>query len=136
MKRFWLTVGWVVFAGVCAYFMHVALPAHARWENVAQEWEPYNLTPNQKSWFKGVRAGSGVPCCDQSDGHPTDYDIRLDGFWIPDPLHLELPRQWIKIPPEAIIYNAGNPIGEAIVWYVMQGADTVYVRCFVPGGGV
>ncbi len=122
---------------VLAILLVSALMARAAWDKVAQEWAPYNLTPKQKSWFKGVRAGSGVPCCDQADGHPTDYDVRLDGFfWIPDPIHLELPRQWIKVPPEAVIYNAGNPIGEAVVWYVTQGADMVYVRCFVPGGGV
>ena len=29
-----------------------------------------------------------------------------------------------------------NPVGEAVVWYVQQGANIYYIRCFVPGGGV
>lgn len=111
--------------------------AHAAWQNVAQEWAPLNLTPEQRSWFKSVRSPHGVPCCDISDGHRTDYEPRNDGlYWIPDPIHLDLPRQWISVPPEAVVYNAGNPIGEAVVWYVQQGPDSVYIRCFVPGGGV
>ena len=124
-----------IVAGVCLVIFIVS-PSLAKWENVAGEWEPYNLSPEQKSWFKGVKAPSGVPCCDWADGHPINYDIRLDGYWIPDPVHLDLPRQWIHVPPEAVVHNAGNPIGGAIVWYVMQGPDTVYIRCFVPGGDV
>jgi hypothetical protein len=27
-------------------------------------------------------------------------------------------------------------VGEAVVWYVRQGPDSIYIRCFVPGGGV
>ena len=26
--------------------------------------------------------------------------------------------------------------GEAVVWYVVQGQGQVFIRCFVPGGGV
>lgn len=122
--------------GVTLGMFLLSTVTRSAWDKVAGEWEPYNLSPEQKSWFRGVRAGSGVPCCDQSDGHPTDYDIRPNGFWIPDPIHLETPRPWIPVPPEAVIHNAGNPIGEAVVWYTIQGPDTVYIRCFVPGGGV
>ena len=35
-----------------------------------------------------------------------------------------------------VVYNAGNPVGEAVVWYVQQGSNNYYIRCFVPGGGV
>ena len=30
----------------------------------------------------------------------------------------------------------GPLVAEAIVWWVQQGPDSVYIRCFVPGGGV
>jgi hypothetical protein len=86
-----------------------------------------------RSWFKNVRAPNGVPCCDIADGHRTDYDIRADGYWIPNPA---APQEWMPVPPEAVVYNAGNPVGEAVVWYVRQGSDAIYIRCFVPGGGV
>jgi hypothetical protein len=81
-----------------------------------------NVDPNIRSWFKGVRSPHGVPCCDIADGHRTTYDMRSDNHY------------WVPI--EAIVHNAGNPVGEAVVWYVRQGPDSVYIRCFVPGGGV
>jgi len=108
------------------------LPAEARWAQVAQEWEPYRLNESQRAWFKSIKAPNGVPCCDISDGHPTKMQRRADGIYIPDPIHLEEPRQWIKVPDEAIVKGATNPVGVATVWYVPQGSDTVYIRCFVP----
>jgi hypothetical protein len=90
----------------------------------------YNDVPdNVRSWFKNVRSPHGVPCCDIADGHRTPYDIRGDGYWVP------IDGEWRPVPPEAIVYNAGNPVGEAVVWYVPQGANKFYIRCFVPGGG-
>jgi hypothetical protein len=43
------------------------------------------------------------------------------------------PDNWIEVPPEVIVYNAGNPTGDAVVWYV---ESSHYIRCFVPGSGV
>jgi hypothetical protein len=85
-----------------------------------------------RSWFKGVRSPHGVPCCDIADGHRTTWDKHPgdERYWVP------IDGEWRPVPPEAVVYNAGNPVGEAVVWYVQQGADTVYIRCFVPGGGV
>lgn len=80
--------------------------------------------------FKGVKAPSGVPCCDIADGHRVQEDLRGNSHWA------FFEGRWREIPPEAVVYNAGNPVGEAVVWYVRQGPDAVYVRCFVPGGGV
>lgn len=134
------TLSWLIVT--LSVLLLSAIWARADWKKVVQEWAPYmdKMTPEQqertKGWFKDQRSSHGVPCCDQADGHPTDYDIRDSGYWIPDPIHLELPRQWIQIPPEAVIRNTGNPVGEAVVWWTQQGSDTVYIRCFVPGGGV
>ena len=91
----------------------------------------YNNVPdNIRSWFKGVRSPHGVPCCDIADGHRTDYDMRSDGYWVP------IEGKWQHVPPESIVYTAGNPVGDAVVWYVQQGTNSYYIRCFVPGGGV
>ncbi len=121
----------------------LGMRAHAAWVNVAQEWDKYfeanpNLNREQtRKWFKSVRSPHGVPCCDWADGHPTEAEPRNDNhYWIPDPIHMDEPRQWIQVPPDAVVYDAGNPIGEPVVWYVIQGPDSVYIRCFVPGGGV
>ena len=101
---------------------------------VSAEWD--GATPAQRDWAKRARSKQGVPCCDVADGHRTDYDIRADGYWIPNPEKPDAP--WLHVPPESVVYNAGNPVGEAIVWYVpmrsANGAD-FFIRCFVPGGG-
>lgn len=108
----------------------LASPAHAvdngQWGDV-----PDNI----RSWFKSVKSPRGVPCCDIADGHRTQYEIRGAGFWIPNPLNEQ---EWIEVPPEAVVYNAGNPVGEAVVWWVPYATNPggVYVRCFVPGAGI
>ncbi len=63
-----------------------------------------------RAWFKGVRSPAGVPCCDISDGHRTEYDVRSGAYWVP---------------------INGNPLGEAVVWYVSLRGN-IEIRCFVP----
>lgn len=97
-----------------------------------------NVDPKIRDWFKAQRSPSGVPCCDSADGHRTSYDMRPDNhFWVP------IDDVWVQVPDNAVIYNAGNPVGEAIVWFVRQGPPpipggppNVFIRCFIPGGGV
>jgi hypothetical protein len=81
-----------------------------------------------RKWFKSVIAPNGVPCCDISDGHRTDYDMRDGAFWVP------IEGTWMQVPERAVIRDAGNPIGEAVVWYVHHRGSIV-ISCFVPGGG-
>ena len=93
-----------------------------------------DVPDNVRTWFKNVRSPHGVPCCDIADGHRTPYDIRTQrgaddsGYWVP------IAGVWRPVPTSAVVYDAGNPVGEAVVWYVPQG-NTFYIRCFVPGGG-
>ncbi len=42
-----------------------------------------NVSPEVRAWFKSVTAPNGVPCCDVSDGHRTDYDMREGAYWVP-----------------------------------------------------
>src|SRR3954451_19074317 len=96
---------------------------------VAFDQGQYSSVPdNVRAWFKSVRSPKGVPCCDVADGHRTDYDIRNDGYWVP------IEGQWQVVPEEAVVHDAGNPVGEAIVWYTQYNGKT-FIRCFVPGGG-
>lgn len=89
-----------------------------------------NVPPNVRAWFKGVKSPQGVPCCDVADGHRTDYDMRGTQYWVP------IDGTWFPVPPKAVVYNSGNPVGEAIVWYSTFGLRTMpIIRCFVPGGG-
>ena len=87
-----------------------------------------NVPDDVRAWFKSVKSPKGVPCCDVSDGHRTDYDIRDGSFWVP------IEGQWMRVPDDTIIRDAGNPVGEAIVWYVHH-RGAIVISCFVPGGG-
>jgi hypothetical protein len=96
-----------------------------------------NIDPNIRSWFRGVKSHNGVPCCSMADGHPTDFKVDEGGHYFvpisgipngPDPV-------WIVVPPEAVITSQGNPNDTAIVWYVRQETG-IFIRCFVPVGGV
>jgi hypothetical protein len=87
-----------------------------------------DVPDNVRAWFKAVKSHQGVPCCDIADGHPTDFDIRENQYWVP------INGTWMPVPPEAVIKDDGNPTGEAVVWYSAYG-NQVYIRCFVPGDG-
>src|SRR5262245_29197381 len=91
----------------------------------------YNEVPADiRTWFKSVRSPNGIPCCDIADGHRTTWrGNNKGGYEVP------IEGQWRAVPPEAIVNNAGNPTGEAIVWYVRLGVDGFHIRCFVPGDG-
>jgi hypothetical protein len=44
----------------------------------------YNdVPPDIRAWFRNVLAPNGVPCCDISDGHRTEYDVRNGAYWVP-----------------------------------------------------
>src|ERR1700716_479897 len=42
-----------------------------------------NVPDDVRRWFKSVRSPAGVPCCDISDGHRTEYDLRAGAYWVP-----------------------------------------------------
>jgi hypothetical protein len=94
---------------------------------------PPNVPSYVRDWFKAVRSPGGVPCCDIADGHRTAWRYASDGLTFEVPLGGE----WRAVPPEAVIRNQGNPVGEAVVWYRDYGdqiadPDRYFIRCFVP----
>jgi hypothetical protein len=88
-----------------------------------------NVPADIRAWFKGVMAPNGVPCCDISDGHTTEYDFRAGAYWVP------IEGQWMEVPSHAIIRDRGNPVGQAVVWYVHHRGSIV-ISCFVPADAV
>ena len=88
-----------------------------------------NVPADVRAWFKGVVSPSGVPCCDISDGHRTSYDLRGGAYRVP------IDGLWWQVPERAIIRSQGNPVGEAVVWYVNQRGSIV-INCFVPAEAV
>lgn len=90
----------------------------------------YNdVPPDIRAWFRNVLAPNGVPCCDISDGHRTEYDVRNGAYWVP------IEGEWMLVPERAIIRNVGNPVGEAVVWYVHH-RGSIIISCFVPADAV
>lgn len=120
-----MTRNHLVLAALLAVSM--ATPA---FDKDAGQWD--DVPDNIKSWFKNVRSPHGIPCCDIADGHRTEWRTQdNDGrYWVP------IEGEWTAVPPDAVVYDAGNPFGEAVVWYVRQYNGEIYIRCFVPGGGV
>ncbi|MGF6426973.1 hypothetical protein [Bradyrhizobium sp. Pha-3] len=88
-----------------------------------------NVPPNIRGWFKSVIAPNGVPCCDISDGHRTSYDVRGGAYWVP------IEGEWMMVPERAVIRDLGNPVGEAVVWYVHH-RGSIIISCFVPADAV
>jgi hypothetical protein len=84
-----------------------------------------NVAPDIRAWFKSVTAPNGVPCCDISDGHRTTYDVRQGTYWVP------IDGEWMAVPERAIVRDRGNPVGEAVVWYVHHRGGII-ISCFVP----
>lgn len=78
-----------------------------------------------RAWFKHLLAPNGVPCCDISDGHRTDYDTRNDAYWVP------IEGKWMQVPERAVIRGVPNPVGQAVVWYVHHQGKII-ISCFVP----
>ena len=88
-----------------------------------------NVAPDIRAWFKSVMAPNGVPCCDISDGHRTTYDVRKGAYWVP------IEGEWMIVPERAVIRDRGNPVGEAVVWYVHH-RGSIIISCFVPADSV
>ncbi len=112
---------------VAAIFLLVA-PVLARDAFAHDNGQFANVPEAIRTWFKNVKSPHGIPCCDIADGHRTEYDMRDNQYWVP------INGNWMAVPAEAVVQNAGNPVGDAIVWYSTFG-EHVVIRCFVPGSG-
>jgi hypothetical protein len=101
---------------------------------------PPNMPPEVRAWFKAVHGRNGVPCCDIANGHRTawrggksgGYEVPITVVGAAGDVQFD---DWVPVPPEAVTYDAGNPVGEAVVWYSIYDGKP-FIRCFVPGGGV
>jgi hypothetical protein len=116
---------------LCARLLLLVFTASMALPAGATDQGQYNNVPDSiRSWFKSVQSPKGVPCCDIADGHRTTWRGGKDGGY-----EVPIEGEWHSVPSEAIVYNAGNPVGDAVVWYTKYSGKT-FIRCFVPGGGV
>lgn len=97
---------------------------------------PPNVPGYVRDWFRGVRSPKGALCCDIADGHRLEQDAwryAADGV----NYQVFIGNYWRDVPPEAVIRNSGNPVGQAVVWYrdygdLVPDPDRYFIRCFVP----
>ncbi len=70
-----------------------------------------HVPPDIRAWFKSVIAPNGVPCATSPmvTAPPMTF---VRKYWVP------IEGEWMQVPARAIIRDHGNPIGEAVVWYV------------------
>jgi hypothetical protein len=129
--QYGFTAGLIGAAAIIGFALHV-IAVQAAWVNVAGEWDQYRLNESQKQLFKTVRPKrAGSSCCDIADGHPTQAEHRLDGWYVPNPFHTDW--AWVRVPEDAFTTMGTNPVGVATLWYGTEQSDgTPYIRCFVP----
>jgi len=130
MTRIFQVIVILLFAVVMALWLLCFAALLSTFARNNGEWN--DVPDHIRSWFKSVRSPNGVPCCDIADGHQTTWDKRPgnNNYWVP------IAGEWREVPPEAVVYNAGNPTGESIVWYIQEFHNVYRIRCFVPGGDV
>lgn len=92
------------------------------------QWD--NAPPSVKEWF---HRDTIQKCCSDADGVTTDWEIRNGGYYVPVPWNPKGEEHWERVPDNAIIFNEGNPVGKALIWFNIEGKS---IRCFIPGEGV
>lgn len=106
----------------CAGLVVAAIPLEslADWSRVADEWP--DVTQTQKDWFIKQHNKNGFLCCSSADGHPVDWEIRSNKYWV------YWNDEWKEVPDEAVI-EIPNPVGRAVLWVTQYNL----IRCFIPG---
>jgi hypothetical protein len=89
------------------------------------QWASYQLSAEQRAWFKQMSDGRGIACCDGADGYPVEYEMHDNKYWV------RYKSVWLPVPEDAILRQP-NPIGVAVAWFWPFDGE-MKVRCFVPG---
>lgn len=81
------------------------------------------------AWFRGLRSGTGTPCCDYADGNridDPDYTENDDGSY-----EVNVPSRggWHHVDKMRIVKGT-NRVGYAIVWWSPASPEPY---CFLPG---
>jgi hypothetical protein len=66
---------------ILAVALMAAIGQSAYAEDLGQ-WAGYQLSVEQKAWFKRLHDANGIGCCDSADGYPVDYEMRKDGYYV------------------------------------------------------
>jgi len=88
-----------------------------------------NVPADIRAWFKGVIARTACPAATSPTAIALNMIFREGAYWVP------IEGQWMQVPAHAIIRDRGNPVGEAVVWYVHHRGGII-ISCFVPADAV
>lgn len=82
------------------------------------------------AWFESltVPGHEEAHCCGGRDCKAAEAELRGGEWWAQDPAG-----HWVKIPPERVISNKGNPVGSAVLCALPDGEGGYFPICFVPG---
>lgn len=87
-----------------------------------------HVSPEIRRWFRDLRSPDGHSfCCDEVDCLRTEAHLSGDHWRARAP-----DGKWIDIPPNRVIHDRGNPVGEPILCETWA-FDGWNVLCFVPG---
>ena len=107
----------------CTILLPIALKAHDK---------SHPITPDQKTWFDGLKSGKG-PCCADADGNvlqDNDWESR-DGHY-----RVSIEGQWTDVPDDAVVKQP-NLYGPTMIWgyrvWNGEGGMRFVIQCFMPG---
>lgn len=91
------------------------------------------ITPDQKSWFDGLKSSKG-PCCADADGNvlqDNDWESK-DGHY-----RVSIEGAWFDVPDDAVVKQP-NLYGPTMVWgYRVWNGESgnmrFVIQCFMPG---
>jgi hypothetical protein len=96
---------------VCIAFLTAAIAA-----------PPEDADSSLASWFRGLSASDGTPCCAIADCRRTTSRLTADGY------EALIDDTWVVVPWDRVLHRTDNPTGQAIVCCAPR---TKIILCFV-----
>jgi hypothetical protein len=83
---------------------------------------PEDADPSLASWFSGLSASDGTPCCAIADCRRTTSRQTADGY------EVLIDDTWVAVPWDRVLRRTDNPTGQAVVCCAPR---TKIILCFV-----
>ena len=123
---------------LCA--LAVSVPTLAHWRP-----EYAQATPEQGRWFDRQHIpGAKTKCCTTADGTAAQEDIRDGVYWTSfsykrwdaaRSTYDDMESGWMPVPANAVIEDEPNIYGRPVVWWYVDGAGKLVIRCYARGAG-
>ena len=83
---------------------------------------PEDADSSLASWFRGLSASDGTPCCAIADCRRTTSRLTADGY------EALIDDTWVEVPWDRVLRRTDNPTGQAVVCCAPR---TKIILCFV-----